>query len=461
MSINNKIFASSEVPHWSIIRDLRVASDITEAGSFADISIDERNGAAIGIPASGKPSNFGIFTDNNGNLICIAQDDKPAWGQIWADELLGGKRDSWLRFNFNAHEGEGGAYEGNAYIIAGIKERFNDYAGWVEWEKMPKQIEGIALQPYSTIPELLEQIENSGKNFGKPIVCLLERNVITWDNAFDKMLPFILGAAGPFASILGLGPVWSSIAQNIASIANDGSVSVKSLASVAQTLVPAHLRTYLNPASSLFKGITTGNYRDAVSALGLTNIKQSASILSAFKSGNIGSILGNTDTKLDYDDIAGISQNMFNLEVVNSMRSALRSGAGKMKLIEEGSMTRVPVLQNYLASLSSESTIGGIIPGAAEIFKTAIHETNDFNNDMNAHKAAIQASMGYPVGIDSFDTLTKKGLTEKALTFSKNGIDSFALPLSIPVEKRSEWAQDISLDVGINTIAGSHRYTLS
>lgn len=453
-----KIYASSEIPHWTAIRDLRVSSDITEAGSFG-IPEFERNGAALGIPGAGKPSNFGIFTDDNGNLICIAQDDKPAWGQIWSDQLLGGNRDSWLRFNFNAHEGTGGAYEANAYIISGIKERYNDYAGWVKWEDMPRTIQGYGLEPYNTIPDLLEQIEKSGKKFDKPIVCLLERNLITWSNVFDKMLPFIVAAATPFANIIGLAPVWSNIVQGIGSLVSDGSVNIKTLATVSQALVPNEYRHYLPTSASIYSGIVTGNYKEAVNALGISNIKESAKTLTAFKNGDMSFFLDYTG--IDFTDATGISQNIFNLETVNTVRSAVRSGSLKMNVIDKGSITRVPVLQNYLATLSSPNTLSGIIPGAAEIFKTSINETNDFNDDINAHKAAIQAAMGLPVGIDAFDQLTKKGLTEKALSYAQMGIKQFALPLSLPSEKRSDWAKEISDDVGISVIAGTLRYSLS
>lgn len=451
MNDTPKIYASSKALHWSAIRNLSVAADIAGAGAsgeFKDVGITPEllYGAAIGVPNAGAHSGYGMFTDENGNTICIATESRSAWGMIWGKDLLG--KDPYV-FRIPRNMGSGGAFEANAFMIAGIDQRFGEYAGWSEAET--SQIDGIpglTLQRYNNFPSLLEQIEATGKKFDRPIVILSSGEPVTIGSILSKALNFILAVAKPFAGMIGIpGDVFDLLSQSLHIIATEGKFTLDVLGDAAQLIVPAQYRSLIQPAKSIYGKIDTGNYLEAMQELGVQGNFQGAA--RSLLGGDISNLI--EKSTLGYQELTGKVQTMIHFDTIRSLAAANRSGSILNNVIDAGTMTKVPVLQNLLSATTSD-TLTSAIPGVSDLMQTVVNETNDIAHP-DLHKGAVQLALGQVVGSDTFDDLTLRGLKENANTLLENGGKRFVLPITIPVEKRHEWAQRIADDVGVNVVA--------
>lgn len=458
--------SGSKALHWSAIRDIRVASDIAGAGAsgeFADpygATPDQIYGAAIGVPNAGNHSGYGLFTDLNGNTICIATESRPAWGMIKAKNLLG--KDPYI-INIPRNIGEGGAFEANAFMIAGINRSFGDYGGWSEIESseisggttvtkngtsMPRNPNfptGLQLQPYNTFPALLEQIEQTGRKFDRPIVILNSGSPVTLSSVLSQFLSTILMVARPFASLIGIPPaMFDTMSMSLQEVVTTGKFSIGSLANVSQLIVPVEYRNYLPSAAKIYSKIDSGNYLGAMQELGVSsdNIVGTAKKLLG---GDLSSLL--TSTKLPYSELLGKAQSVFQMDTLRSITASVRSGSVMTALTDAGTMTRVPILQNLLATTTAETLVGAI-PNVADVFSSAINETRDISTP-DLHKGALQLSLGQMVGSDTFDVLTITGLKERANTVLEAGSPSYILPSIIPSFKQFDFAKLIADEVGI------------
>ncbi len=455
---NTQLSAQSKALHWEALRDLRVASDIAGAGasgefingeySFESAPPEEIYGSALGVPGAKGHSGYGVFTDKNGNTIVIATESREAWGLIWGKSLLG--RDPYT-FRIPRNMGTGGAFEANAFMMAGVGQRYGGYASWIDMNESQRDgLPGLTLQPYNDFPSLLTQIENTGRKFDRPIVILNSGKPITFASVMEKALTIILAIAKPFAAMIGIPPMaFDILSKSLTIIATQGHFDVSVLADAAQLMLPAEYRSLIPKATAIYANITSGNYLGAMEGLGI-----SGNILGAKDSllkGDISALLGKSS--LGYGDLVGRVQNLFQMDTIRSLSAANRSGSVVTNLIDAGTMTKVPVLQNLLAATTSD-TLSAAIPGVSEIFQKAINETNDISN-VNLHKAAIQSALGQPVGADAFDELSLRGLKERANEVLEKGAKQFVMPIVIPDMKRYEWAQLIADEVRIPVFADS------
>lgn len=449
--MSNLLSASSKALHWSAIRDLSVAADIAGAGAsgeFAPSGVEPYQiyGSALGTPGAGGHSGYGIFTDENGNTICIATESRSAWGMIWGKDLLG--KNPYV-FRIPRNMGQGGAYEANAFMIAGIEQRYGGYEGWsrIETSEIDK-INGVTFNRYNNFPDLLSQIENTGKKYDRPIVLLSSGEPITFASVLNQALTLILAVAKPFASFIGIPPLaFDVIANSLNTIATQGKFTIDTLANAAQLIVPMDFRSIIPQAKNIYSAIDKGNYLDAMQGLGITgNI---AGVTKSLLGGDISALLEKSN--LGYQDIVGTVQNLFQFDTIRSLSAANRSGSVISNLIDAGTMTRVPVLQNLLTATTTD-TLTSAIPGVSEIMQNAINQTNDIAN-VDLHKGAIQSALGHIVGQDTFDDLTLRGLKEKANSLLENGVKQFVMPIVIPLDKRLEFAQIIADDVKIQVLA--------
>ncbi|MFN8358583.1 MAG: hypothetical protein U0264_01595 [Candidatus Kapaibacterium sp.] len=446
-----KLYASSKALHWSAIRDLRVASDIAGAGASGEFSPDgitaeQIYGASIGVPGAGAHSGYGMFTDLNGNTICIATESRPAWGMIKGKDLLG--RDPYI-FRIPRNMGSGGAFESNAFMIGGVGKSFGEHAGWSEAESSQVTgLPGITLNLYNDFPHLLEQIENTGRKFDRPIVILSSGEPITIGSVLEKALTFILAVAKPFAGMIGIPPeLFDVLAQSLQVIATQGKFSIDILAGAAQLIIPAEYRSLIQPAKSIYGNIESGNYLSAMQELGVHVNFQGAT--KSLLGGDISSLF--EKSSLPYTDLVGKVQTMFQFDTIRSLSAATRSGSVLNNLIDAGTMTKVPVLQNLLATTTAD-TLTSAIPGVLDIMQAAVNQTNDISHP-DLYKGAIQLGLGQIVGADTFDELTLRGLKEKANQILENGGKRYAIPITIPQTKRHEWAQSVADEVGIEVLA--------
>ena len=446
-----QLSATSKALHWSAIRDLVVASDIAGAGASGEFSgigapPEQIYGAAIGVPGAKAHSGYGMFTDNNANSILIATESRQAWGLIKGKNLLG--RDPYI-FHLERNMGSGGAFEANAFMMSGRGERFGGYAGWIDSDDSERGVlPGLTLEPYSDFPSLLTQIENTGRKFDRPIVILNSGEPVTIGSILSKLVSIVLAIAKPFAALVGIpSAVFDIIAGAVNIIATQGKFPVSVLGDAVQLMLPVEYRSLIPQATTIYGSISKGDYLGAMDGLGITG-----NVLGAKNSlfnGDISALLDKS--VLPYKELIGKVGNLFSMDTIKSIAAASRSGSVITNLIDRGTMTEVPVLQNLLIATTSDA-LPSALPGVAEVFEKSINETNDIAN-VDLHKGAIQMSLGQPVGSDTFDDLGIRALTERANDAVEKGVKRFVMPIVIPAVKRADWAQKIADTLQIQVIA--------
>lgn len=459
-----KVSAQHKAPHWSAIYDIRVAADIAGAGAsgeFADRGAEPSQiyGAAIGVPNAGGHSGYGVFTDYNNNTIIIATESRPAWGMIQSKKLLG--KDPYI-FHLPRNMGSGGAFEANAFMIAGIGERFGDYAGWTAAEHAeitqttiknrdgslvpanPNFPSGITLSPYINFPQLLTQIENTGRKFDRPIVVLSSGEPVTLASIVNQFLSTVLIVAKPFAELIGIPPaLYDTLAGAVQEVVTTGKFSFTSLANVSQLILPKEYRSYLPKARDVYAKIESGDYLSAASILGVTPDK-AVSTVEHLLGGDVSKILGKTTASIA--DVTGKVQAIYQMDTVRALTAATRSGSVFTALTDAGTMTKVPTLQNLLATTTSDTLVGAL-PSVSDIMSAVVNETRDIAN-VDLHKGALQLSLGQMVGSDTFDDLTLTGLKQRANALMEQGAKSFVLPVVVPDFKKIDYARAIADAVG-------------
>lgn len=431
----------SGTPHWSVLRNNKfLASDITSAGSFG---FKNNKGAAIGVNGAADYSQFGVFTDRHGNTIIITQEDKNPYAVI-KDKLYAGRVH---QFNLPRKMGAGGAYEANAYMIAGINERFNDYAGWTEIQRVDffgKRIE------YNNVPSLLTALENINQKFDRPILVVLSGTPISFSSVLGQITNIVFAVARPFLSTIGIPPQLFDLIQNsVTALVKDGRISVDLLANAVLPMAPIEIRQYVERGKQLYSDTTSGNYSSAAKELGI-NFGNIEAFANSVKSGDITGILGNV--RGDYETAYAKIQNAFNIETVNKLARAARSGSVFQQITDTGSIAKVPTFRNAIFAAAGNTHIG-VLPNMQELAGKVLQETNDADN-VNVAKGFIQSALGYPVPSTSFDTILEKSMIEQALEQAENGRKIYVMPVTVPYAKRAQFMESVAKNTGMKVVVG-------
>lgn len=442
-TIAPRLNAISQAPHWSALRNLSVAADITNAGSLEEFGITRAQtlGAALGIQGAEVFSRVGIFTDRNGNTIVVTQETNPPY-PLLKNGLLGPK---FYEARLPRNMGEGGAFEANALILTGGRKSYRNYAGWTS----PQTVDiGGRRLTYSDAPTLLEQIESIGKLDGV-ILVNLSGEPFSLSDILPAIIDFVFAIAAPFAPLIGIPPeAVEVIRQSVKQIVSGQPVTLQNLADAASTLAPAEVRQYLDKGKSVYGKLRSGDYAGAAAELGVSDSDQE--LIRNLQKQNITGILRRAG--IDYETTYATLQNTLNIDVIDEVRRKIKSGTLKQQIIDAASATRVPALQNLWIAGGGQ-TLLGTIPNFNEVAKLIVNETGDVT-DVNIHKGLIQAALGYPVGADTFDELLLKTLTEQALKAAEAGENTFVLPVSVPYAKRLILAPEIGKRAGMKVVAG-------
>ncbi|MFN9337935.1 MAG: hypothetical protein ACK6BZ_00430 [Candidatus Kapaibacterium sp.] len=217
--------------------------------------------------------------------------------------------------------------------------------------------------------------------------------------------------------------------------------------------MPESIRSYIPKANNVYTSFADKNYANILTELNISDSVPSLKIAESIAKNDIASILKYSNAS--FTTITNTAQNVFNFDTLNTVRNVVRSGSAAMNIIDEGSITKVESLQNLLVSASSDATYLPIAPGVTDVFKTALNETRDVNTNVDLFKASAQTMLGFPVGVDAFDSLTLQGLKEKAYKNAQtNNVRTFSLPQSLPDWKKETWAIEITKDTGVATLSG-------
>lgn len=454
----------SGIPHYSALRNLSVAADIAGAGSFDGVTNEVRNGAALGVSGVGRESGFGVFTDHNGNLYCIVQEDKDAWSVIRDNKLLGNQ---YYFGGIYRHMGSNGAFEANALMLGGEyaerNMRWGDYVPWGDAtganRTLYPPIPGMDFSTveHRTIYHICKAIEAtgqrvtySGTNRPIPIVLGLLGEPIVFGDIVDRFFSIVIAVARGFAAQLGIPqPVIDSLVPVLDAIRQGNPVTVRDIGLIAQCLAPAAVRglnnEHLNRALSTYSYVNTSRYGDAAAQLGI----RPDELVTLLKGNFAQTLLLNADR---YTALNRTVQNLQNCDTVNVVRALLKTGTARNLVIEYGSMARVPALQNALVTAQSGGLLG-TMPGTLELAQAVINETSDIDS-IESHRAMILTALGYQAPPAAWDDLTLRSLVERAVQLARNGVDTFVMPASIPWYTRSWMAPEVSRQAGVTVLAG-------
>ena len=441
-----QINVNEKTPHWSILRNNKfIASDITSAGSFG---FKDNKGAALGIKGAADYSQFGIFTDVHGNLIIVTQEDKAPYAII-KDKLFAGRVH---QFNLPRNMGTGGAYEGNAYIVAGIDERFNNYAGWTAGQHVT--FGGVDFI-YKDVPTLLTRLESFNRKFDRHILVVLSGTPITFSSIANNLVSVIFTVARPFLATIGIPPQLFDVIQNsVTQLVRDGRISIENLVNAALPIAPPEIRRYLDKGKNIYNGARTGNYASAASELGL-GLGKVEQFANSMKSGDLTGILSNV--RGDYETAYAKLQNAFNLDTVNNLARATRSGTVFQQITDQGTIAKVPVFRNAIFAASGKTHLGAM-PNIQELSAKVLQETTDADN-VDAARGFIQAALGYPVPLDSMDSILERSMTEQALEHAQIGRNRYVMPTTVPYAKRLKLAENVAKNSGLQVVIGAMNKT--
>ncbi|MBL7997041.1 MAG: hypothetical protein JNL32_00245 [Candidatus Kapabacteria bacterium] len=454
--------ASSIVPHFEALQDIRVAADIADGWfendmnfaqfGFHTITMDEIRGAAIGVPGATHHSYYGVFTDDNGNEYIIVMESKPIYKIIEQSGMLRNVE----RFDFERHMGPGmGEY--NSMMVQGVhtfRGEDRDATSWGGGDNKRFEIGGRSLPDYNTVRGLCGALQALNVQFDKPILIVLSGEPITFQSAWDATYQYIAAAASAGLALIGVPPQLTQAAFSLANSAVNGEkVQVNTLIQVASAIVPVDYRPYMNKAESLITNIQRSDYAAIADTLGIPLDKNIRGVISNLQKGNYADIV--LQYANDYVPTISTIQNSIAANAVNKLAANLRTNTIGDSIIDAGTSILNDNLQQIYASCSNGTTLPAVLPGVASVVNAIATGTNDITSP-EIRRGFMNMLAGQPTGTEVFDGLLLNSMKQKANELASIG-KNFVMPIYVPLEKRFAFGRDIAEDVGVQVIIDSAR----
>lgn len=224
----------------------------------------------------------------------------------------------------------------------------------------------------------------------------------------------------------------------ITSLVKDQPVDIGSLAQAASLVVPSDIRPTLGKAAEFYQNVQQGQYMAAAKDLGV-DLSGVDRILNDFASG--------------VPDVAAkTAQGIYIMDTINQVRGSIRSGTAKQEIIQNGTITKTPALQNLI--LSAMNTTTAAVPRAVEISGLTAKETSDLQS-AKEWRGIYQIAHGVPVTPCSLDRIAVRGLVERARELYQKGYKTMNMPSIVPADKRDCFSDEIRAQTGISTTGGS------
>lgn len=437
--------ASSVTPSWRSLADPKFAADLAGV-DYNGMRKADYGGTALGIIGTGQSSDYGIVSDVHGNTYFLFTRPSEKWEIFWQFQLMG------PQFYFYIFDGfTGGDFNRNQELWQGKTNANVRYDRPIEGIDVGEVHEG-RVQYRATNPyELIKTIEAAGRKLDRPVIILNERDVVTVGSILEKALPIVLAIVKPLAAtFLGIpAQAFDIVSSAVISLAKDGKVSLDTLVQAAMLIAPEGVRKYIGQAQLLYADVKNKNYLGAAEKLGLP-VTEYHKYFSNILAGDFSTLLANS--KLHFTELFSTVQNIQNFDALSAIRGMALSGGLRDKIIEYGTTTKIPAMQNLLAA-STAPTLLSTVPKIQEIVAQMLHSTDDITN-VDEHKAFVQAALGSVFGADALETMTTTALTERAIQNAINhtidGVPApFVMPISIPVEARYRIADEVADNAGV------------
>jgi hypothetical protein len=413
-SQTNPKVIGNEVPHFSWLYNDDVLYDALG-------SINTRTpGSAFGLimPETKNSSGFGVFRNKYNRPIIVVT------------ETYSGDNDNPMFKQLQ----ETGAWSNNPHVIDVHR---GQGAGYMERTIFPNIRDSVMSQ--------LVRLENEGPS-NRPILIKIVGRPRTWRYIAEQALQYAelaislaMDYAAPYVGkVLNVSPAqFLNFKPIIQSLAKNEPVGVQSLAQAASMVVPSSIRPSLDKAASFYQMVQRGNYLSAANELGI-DIKGVDRIMNDFAA-NVPEAAAKT------------AQGIYIMDTINQVRGSIRSGTAKQDIIQNGTITKTPALQNMI--LSAMTTTTAAIPRAVEVVGLTAKETDDLQSAAE-WRGIYQIAHGVPVTPCSLDRIALRGLVERARELYQRGYKTMNMPAIVPSDKRDCFEDEIRAQTGVTTKSG-------
>lgn len=414
-SQSSPVSIGTGVPHFSWLTNDDVLYDALG-------SVNTRvPGSSFGLimPETKVSSGFGLFRNRHDRPIVVVT------------ETYSGDNDNPMFRNLQ----ETGAWGNNPVVIEVPR---GEGGGYIE----------RTIFPYmrKTVIPMLERLENEGQS-NRLILIKIVGRPRTWryfgelamqyaELAVNLAMDYAAPYAGKFLDI----PVSSflNLKPLVRSLVRDEPANISGLAAAASLVLPPEIRTTLDSATRFYENVQQGKYLPAAQELGI-DVQGVDRIMNDFASGVP-------------ESAAKTAQGIYIMDTINQVRGSIRSGTAKQEIMQNGTITKTPALQNLI--LSAMSTTTAAVPRAIEVSGLTAKETNDLQKSAE-WRGIYQIAHGVPVTPCSLDRLAVRGLVERARELYQKGYKTMNMPAIVPADKKDCFADEIQAQTGIKTSGGS------
>lgn len=434
----DRAVSSSLLPHWTVLGDPRVAADIIEPNYPG---IDEFRGSAMGQRMTVGHSGIGMFRDSVGNTIMVIVESSDI-GKIVQDKKLWGP--TYKVFNIDRPMGDGWGHR--AVPILSLKDREEARKLFKKsfFDRGEHNQHGFV---FTNFYDLLRQIEERQVEIGT-VVLRLSGEPITFSDVIGHI---VLGLATVVAKAFGpafgiSNALIDSLTPVLTDLVDGKPISVTKIAQASTLISPESIRPFISKASNVYLSVEKGDYAAAAQQLGVMDVK-AVQDLYAFGSKVIATTSGGVGSTMK------IAQSFINIDTINKLRNQLISGSVLSKIIDEGSITRVPAIQNVLVAIQADGFVG-TLPNVTDFVSTALNGTND-DLDGVAHRALLSMGLGkQPLAGDTYE-LTIRALTEQAIEAARRGQEFFFMPASLSELQREIMGAEVARQSGVRVVSRS------
>jgi hypothetical protein len=471
----------NNVQHFSKLKTGYPAQDIVGWGTKSQ---NLRNGSALFYNNStntGKHTGFGLFKDNIGNLIVVADENQQASRELLKGELFGfGNRSQLMSScpvinigtDYKDWLGRGGSdaktrvlqlRAGNIESNSGMT-----YSGNWQSEKNKQGIKPTQFNFY----DVLTNIESTKEKFNSPII--IYREYTESSLGFTDILGYALAIAGNFAPMLKLDPkIFQQASGILKAIDLKKPIKYRNLGEIfdslrvtAEIVVPEWTKgdsafyknnvpvfgQYLDKARSGFDAIENNLSSDLLNiAVSQTGVDKNE-LRKYFKNiskGEFDEVVNLTRINGSLNNANKILANVSATYTNQLIKNQIGSGELLMKIGSSNSINNVPVINNLFQSGSAGTILQGVADVKSLIPALVKKEISKLDN--NSIAGLVGANFGYVGPEENFDQLTLNALISQAQEYAIKNIP-FVLPDTINPSKRQYFADEVSKQANVQVV---------
>lgn len=430
------VVAPTRLRHWTDLRDPRIAADIVEPDYPG---LGAWKGSAMGTSGEADISRIGLFRDSVGNTIMVLTESTDI-AKIIEEKRLWGS--SPTIFNIERPKGAGWGYQAIPILSDTDNERVAKHIAQASAMTGRHEQHGYS---FTGFQDLLAQIEQRQEKFPGIIVCRLSGTPFVLTEVIAKVVLQIASfTAKALGSTFGItDKMVDSVMPILSNLIDGRPVAIDDVAAATTLITPDDVRPMIGKAANVYKAAAKGDYVSAAMQLGVDDVK-TVQDLSTIGARALASAKGGLDT------VMKSVQSIANIDTVNKLRNQLISGSVLTRIIDEGSITRVPSIQNVLIAIQAGGFVG-TLPNITEMVSTTVNKTSETFTGTEL-RAIISMAIGRKPLAGDVWSLTQRALVEQAITAARNGKSMYFMPWSLPATTREIMGEEVRKQSGVTVI---------